>query len=190
MKNNFEIKSKNNGISIITDDTLNIEPKKKANYKIGFQVGSHSPNLNQFSSDKYNRGIIFDIYLKFNLSSEIHSIIAFTYWEAQINESNSFLGQIPSETIISKGLKLGLDFSLFNIYKVFLSGGTSISIVNINKAENVVFSLGTNLKLNLPLWNDKVNLFSMAGYQTGAEILRFNYSFFSYSLGLEINIGN
>lgn len=178
-------------------DTLNIKSSKLTELqpKIGFQLGSHSSNLTKTSSDKFNRDIAFELFLKFNLSSEVHPIIAFTYWKAKNNEFNTFFGQIPPETIISKGLKLEVDFSLFKIYSVTLSVGPSVAIENITGATNTVFSLGTNLKLALPLWNDKVNVLSIAGYQTGSAAFAFagggvNYSFFSYSLGIEINLGN
>jgi len=163
--------------------------------KIGFQLGSHSSNLTQTSSDKFIRDILFEAYFKFDLSSEVHPIIAFTYWKAKSNESNTFFGQIPPETMISKGLKLEVDFSLFKIYSITLSVGPSVAIENITGATNTVFSLGTNAKLALPLWNNKVNVLSIAGYQTGSAAFALagggvNYSFFSYSLGIEINLGN
>lgn len=174
-------------------DTLNIKNSKLARLqpKIGFQLGSHSSNLTQTSSDKFNRDIAFELFLKFDLSSEVHPIIAYTYWKAQTSPSE----QRPSETIISKGLKLEVDFSLFKIYSITLSVGPSVVIENITGATNTVFSLGTNAKLALPLWNDKINLLSIAGYQTGSAAFAFggggvNYSFFSYSLGVEINLGN
>ncbi|MCX6150726.1 MAG: hypothetical protein NTX22_09400 [Ignavibacteriales bacterium] len=191
MNNNYEIKIESSGKSIITNDSLNIEnpKKKKIHFNIGLQVGSHSPNLNQNSSD-FNRGVFFEAYLKFNLSDEVHSIIAFTYWKSKIKEINTVVVQIPSETINSKGLKLELDFSLFKMYSVSLLLGPSISFENITRATNTVFTFGTDLKLNIPLCNDRVNLLSTISYQTGAEILRFNYSFFSYLFGIEINIGN
>ncbi|MFA6596646.1 MAG: hypothetical protein WCS69_02915 [Ignavibacteriaceae bacterium] len=178
-------------------DTLNIKSSKLTELqpKIGFQIGSHSSNLTKTSSDKFNRDIAFELFLKFNLSSEVHPIIAFTYWKAKSNERNTFFGQIPSETMISKGLKLEVDFSLFKIYSVTLSVGPSVAIENITGATNTVFSLGTNAKLALPLWNNKVNVLSIAGYQTGASAFALagggvNYSFFSYLVGIEINLGN
>jgi len=174
-------------------DTLNIKSSKNAKLhpKIGFQFGSHSSNLNQNSSDKFNRDILFEAYFKFDLSSEVHPIIAYTYWKAL----TSPVGQIPSETIASNGLKLEVDFSLFKIYGVSLSLGPLISIEGISRPTNKVFSLGTNVKLALPLWNDKVDLLTTIGYQTGSEVFAFggggfNYSFFSYSVGVEINLGN
>jgi len=174
-------------------DTLNIKSSKIAKLypKIGFHVGSHSSNMNQNSSDNFNRDILFEAYFKFDLSSEVHPIIAYTYWKAL----TSPVGQIPSETIASNGLKLEVDFSLFKIYSVSLSLGPLISIEGITGPTNKVFSLGTNVKLALPLWNDKVDLLSIVGYQTGSEVFAlggggFNYSFFSYSVGIEINLGN
>ncbi len=174
-------------------DTLNNKSSKveKLNPKIGFQFGSHSQNLTQTTSHKFSRDILFEAHFKFDLSSEVHPIIAYTYWKAQTSPS----GQMRSETISSNGLKLEVDFSLFKIYSVSLSLGPLISIEGITGPTNKVFSLGTNVKLALPLWNDKVNLLSIAGYQTGSEVFAlggggFNYSFFSYSLGIEINLQN
>ncbi|MCK9426164.1 MAG: hypothetical protein M0Q21_09010 [Ignavibacteriaceae bacterium] len=159
--------------------------------KIGFQFGSHSSNLTQTSSDKFNRDILFEAYFKFDLSSEVHPIIAYTYWKAQTSPSE----QIRSKTIASNGVKLEVDFSLFKIYTVSLSLGPLISIEGITGPTNKVFSLGTNVKLALPIWNDKVNLLSTVGYQTGSEVFALagggvNYSFFSYLVGIEIDLGN
>ncbi|MDP3682570.1 MAG: hypothetical protein Q8S01_01440 [Ignavibacteria bacterium] len=161
----------------------------EAKPKIGFQFGSHSSNLTQTSSDKFNRDIAFELFLKFNLSSEVHPIIAYTYWKAQ----TSPVEQTRSETISSKGLKLEVDFSLFKIYSVSLSVGPSISIEGVTGATSNVFSLGTNVKLAMPLWNDKVDVLSTIGYQTGSEAFDLggggvNYSFFSYSVGIGINL--
>lgn len=174
-------------------DTLNIKSPKiaKLHPKIGFQFGSHSQNLTQTSSVKFNRDVLFEAYFKFDLSNEVHPIIAYTYWKAL----TSPVGQTRSETISSNGLKLEVDFSLFKIYGVSLSLGPLLSIEGITGPTNNVFSLGTNVKLALPLWNDKVNLLSIAGYQTGSEVFSLagggvNYSFFSYSLGIEINLQN
>ena len=172
-------------------DTVKIKTSHIAerNLQIGFQFGSHSSNLNQNSSDKFNRDILFEAYFKFDLSSEVHPIIAYTYWKAL----TSPIGQIPSKTIASNGLKLEVDFSLFKIYGVSLSLGPLISIEGITGQTNKVFSLGTNVKLALPLWNDKVNFLSTIGYQTGSEVFALagggvNYSFFSYSAGIEITL--
>ena len=180
-KQHYEPKIKSYEELFMTGDSLNTEKPK--HLKIGLHLGSHSSNLNQNSSS-FDRDVLFEAYLKFSLSNEIHSILAFTYWKAKTTS----IGQIPSETITSKGLKLGLDFSLFKIYNVLFSLGPSISFESISIATSTVFSFGTNLKLNLPLWKEKVHLLSIIGYQTGAEILRFNYSFFIYSLGIEISI--
>ncbi len=174
-------------------DTLNIKSSKiaKLHPKIGFQFGSHSSNLNQNSSDNFNRDIAFELFLKFDLSSEVHPIIAYTYWKAQTFP----VEQTRSEMIASNGVKLEVDFSLFKIYSVSLSLGPLLSIEGITGSTNKVFSLGTNVKLALPLWNEKINLLSTVGYQTGSEVFAlggggFKYSFFSYLAGIEINLGN
>lgn len=174
-------------------DTLAIKNSRvaKLHPKIGFQFGSHSSNLTQTTSNKFNRDILFEAYFKFDLSNEVHPIIAYTYWKAQTSPS----GQTPSETISGNGVKLEVDFSLFKIYSVSLSLGPLLSIEGITGSTNKVFSLGTNVKLALPLWNEKINLLSTIGYQTGSEVFAlggggFNYSFFSYLAGIEINLGN
>lgn len=172
-------------------DTLNIKSSKvaKLHPKIGFQIGSHSQNLTQITSHKFNRDILFESYFKFDLSNEVHPIIAYTYWKARTSPSE----QMHSETISSNGVKLEVDFSLFKIYSVSLSLGPLLSIEGITGQSNKVFSLGTNVKLALPLWNEKINLLSIAGYQTGSEVFAIagggvNYSFFRYSVGIEINL--
>lgn len=107
-------------------DTLNIKSSKVASLhpKIGFQFGSHSQNLTQTTSHKFNRDILFEAYFKFDLSNEVHPIIAYTYWKAQTSPSE----QIRSETISSNGVKLEVDFSLFKIFTVSLSLGPLLSI--------------------------------------------------------------
>jgi len=193
MKYIYELK--NNGLNKFSnsDDTLNFKPKiKKLDFNIGVQVGSHSQNLTKNSSLNFNRDIFLELYISFDLSNEVQSIIAFTYWKSQTKEINTPVLQIPAETINSKGLKFELDFSLFKIYNASFALGPSISIENITRANGAVFSLGTNLKLNLPLWDDKVNLLTTVNYQNGSEILNFgggiSYSFFTYLIGVEINI--
>lgn len=194
MKYIYKLNSNDLNKSSTSDDTLNIETRvKKTGYHIGFQAGLHSQNLTKSSFVNFNKDIFLELYISFDLSDEVHSIIAFNYWEAQTKEINTPVEQIPSETIKSQGLKLGLDFSLFKIYNTSFLLGPSISIENNTGATNAVFSLGTNLKLNLPLWEDKVNLLSTINYQTGGEFNfggGFSYSFFSYLIGVEINIGN
>jgi len=179
--------------TIRTDDTLNIETKlKKVAFNIGSQIGLHSPNLTKNSSD-FKRDIFFEIYIGYDLSDEVHAIIGFDYWEAQTNEVNIPEMFVPAETIIGKALKLELDFSLFKIYNVSLLLGPSISIENNNRATNIVFYVGANAKLKLPILIDKVNLLSTIGYQTGGEFNfggGYGYSFFNYLLGVEINFGN
>ncbi|MDO8609763.1 MAG: hypothetical protein Q7R95_04390, partial [bacterium] len=82
MKNSPEIKSKYSDILIVTNDTLIIEPNiKKTNFKIGIQVGLHSSNLTNKSVGDFNRDILLELYICFDLSDEVHLIIAFNYWE-------------------------------------------------------------------------------------------------------------
>ena len=195
MKDFYGLKNNDLRKSRDFNDPLNSKLKAmKTSYHIGFQAGFHSPNLTKNSLGSFNRGILGELYISFNLSDEVHSIIAFTYWQSEIKGINTPIVQIPSETINSKGLKLEVDFSLFNIYTASLLLGPSIAIENITSATNTVFSLGANLKLNLPLphWDEKVNLMATFNYQNGSEFLNFgggiNYSFFSYLIGIEIGI--
>ncbi|MBU1115377.1 MAG: hypothetical protein KKE09_09630 [Bacteroidetes bacterium] len=158
---------------------------------IGTQIGSHSENLNKYGN--FNNGIMFEVFLKYNLSSEVYSIIAFNYWEAQTKEINTPAVKIPSETITSNSIRLEADFTLFKIYDVTLLLGPSILFEKINKSEFVVYSFGINSKLIIPLWEDKVNLLTTVGYQKGREAFQFtgggtNYSFFNYLLGFEFNL--
>lgn len=188
------IPKKDYQVNTTYDDSLNINISniKEGDFlNIGVLTGSHSSNF-KVSNLAFSRGVFFELYLKYSLSSEIHSIIAFSYWKAQIEEINSLQLKLPSETINSNAIKFGLDFSLFKVYKILFSLGTSISIENISRTPTSVFSFGTHLKLNLPLWNDNIDFLTAISYQTGMEALNFgggtNYSFFSYLFGIEINI--
>ena len=85
-----------------------------------------------------------------------------------------------------------LDFALFNIYSVQLLFGPSISIENINTANQTVFTLGANLKFKSPraCLVERLRLVALIDYQNGAESFNFgggtHYSFFGYLLGAEI----
>lgn len=172
------------------DRNINISDSIKGNIlNFGVLIGPHSSSIKKLA---FSRGVFFEIYLKYSLSSEIHSIIAFSYWKAQVEEINAYYLKFPTETISSNAIKFGLDFSLFKIYKYLFSLGTSISIENISRTPSSVFSLETNIKLNLPIWNDNVDFLTAISYQSGMEAFNFgggtNYSFFIYLVGLEINV--
>ena len=158
----------------------------------GIQAGFHSPDLSGNGSLKFNRGFYLESYLGYNLSYEVQVIIAFSYWEGKIDQINSASTQIPSQTVISKSLKMELDFALFNIYSVQVLFGPSISIENINTASQTVFTLGANLKFKIPLsfLVERLRLVALIDYQNGAESFNFgggtHYSFFGYLLGAEI----
>ena len=130
--------------------------------------------------------------MKFKLSNEIHTILAFTYWESKTNEINTSVLQLPLETITSKGLKLGLDFLLLKIYKLAVTLTPSISIENISKANSGVFAFGTSLNLSFPFLNDRVNLVSKVWISKRCGTLQFRWRIqlliFNYSLGIEFSI--
>jgi hypothetical protein len=160
--------------------------------KIGLLVGWHSPGLTEHGIANINSDIFIEGYLKFLLSNEVYLAIAFTYWKSRSDEINTPIVYIPSETIIAKGFKLDLDFTIVKISCASLSLGPSVSIEKITNITNAVFSLGSNLKLNIPLLIDKINIIPVVGYKTGAEALNFGggmrYSFLYYLLGIEYNI--
>ena len=135
IKYNYGLTDYNIGKAISDHDTVNIESKiQKGDHHVGFQAGYHTSNLTKNSFVNLDSDIYLELYLRFNLSDEVHWLLAFSYWKAQIKEINTPDILIPSETINSKGLKLEVDFSLFNIYTASLLLGPSIAIENITSA--------------------------------------------------------
>ena len=185
---NSELRAKKNDISFVDYDTR----AQKLNF--GIQAGFHSPNLSNNSSMDFNRGFFGEFYLGYNISDEVLVLIAFNYWEAQTNQISSPSTQIPSKTVISKAIKMELDFSLFKIYSFSILFGPSVLIENINTAVEGVFTLGANLKFKLPLTvlHERVKILATINYQYGNELLNvgggMQYSFFGYLLGAEIGI--
>ncbi len=185
---NTDFRAKRNDTSFVDSDTR----AQKLNF--GIQAGFHSPNLSNNSSIDFDRGFLGELYLGFNISEEVQLLLAFSYWEAETNQISSPSTQIPPKTVISKAIKMELDFSLFNIYSSTILFGPSVSIENINTANETVFSLGVNLKFKLPLpvIHERIKLLATINYQYGGESLNFgggmHYSFFSYLIGAEIGI--
>lgn len=172
-------------------DSLSISNKRTNYPKIGIIGGFHSSDLNE-NSLAFNRNLSLGVYIKFHLSDEVSTQIGFSYWKARFTEINTVNVFVPSETIESKSLKLELDFSLFRIKSFSLLIGPLVSIESISKTQNSTFSFGAHLKLHQGLWDDKLFLVSTGSYQKGMELFAlggggFNYSFFNYSLGIEIN---
>lgn len=188
-----QIKTRSKCELIVDNSILNIDTNKIFP-EIGFIAGSHFENTNQNGPNNFNQGLVLEVFAKYNISGDIHSTIAFTYWKSKTNEVNTTISKVPSETIDSKGLKMGLDFSLFRFSNIILSVGPSISIENTTKAQSAVFGFGVDVKLLLPIWNDKIDFLSTFQYRNGSELLNygggFNYSFISYLAGIEISIGN
>lgn len=187
--------AQNKNILNASNDSLDSKPEiGKEKINIGIQAGFHSPDLSGNGSLNFNRGFYLESYLGYNLSYEVQAIIAFSYWEGKTNQINSASTQIPSQTVIGKSLKMELDFALFNIYGAQVLFGPSISIENINSANQTVFTLGANLKFKIPLsfLNERLRLAALINYQAGAESFNFgggkNYSFFGYLIGAEIGI--
>jgi len=181
--------------SLVSYNSLNSKTEiGKDKINLGIQAGFHSTDLSENGSLNFDGGFYLESYLGYNLSYEVQAIIAFSYWEGQTDQNNSASFQTLSQTVISKALKMELDFALFNIYSVKVFFGPSISIENINTANETVFTLGANLKFKIPLTfiNEKLRLAALVNYQAGAESFNFgggkNYSFFGYLLGAEIGI--
>jgi len=195
INNQSDILNNIESATLVSYDSLNCNSETgKELINLGIQAGFHSPDLSGNGSLNFNRGFYLESYLGYNLSYEVQVILVFSYWEGQTDQINSVSSQIASKTVISKALKMELDFALFNIYSVKVLFGPSISIENINTANQTVFTLGANLKFKIPLscLNEKLRLAALINYQAGAESFNFggskNYSFFGYLLGAEIGI--
>jgi len=192
LSNEFTLKDKTIWFNDkLIDDHLTIKNENRGFPKIGLQIGSHSSNVNN-SISKFGSGIIIEAFLKFEISNEVHLVPAFTYWKASTNEINSQSVQIPAEIINSKGFKLGVDFSLINIYDMTLSLEPSVIIEKITISKNAVLTFGASLKLNIPVLT-KIDMFPVINYRNGMEALAlggggFDYSFISYQVGIKINL--
>jgi hypothetical protein len=190
IKNNYESEKWDNEFSAGSNYYVNSELTAEKKYKIGFNPGYHFQNLdnlNGFSGD-----VLFEFYLGFILSDEVSVLMGYSFWKAETQQISNPGYMIPSENINSNAFKLGLEFSLFEIYSTSLLLGTSVSIGNLSGAVNSIFAFGSNLKLSTPILQERLSLFTSANYQKGVEVLNFgggsHYSFFGISIGLEIFI--
>lgn len=189
-KNHDEMCSTNLKFGMKSTSSITDNKDEKC-FTVGFLMGLHSANLTQ-NGISFDRSNSYDAYIKLYLSNEVHSIISFIYWKSKTKEITTFPDKIQSKIIESKGLKLGLDFQMIKLSGLSLLIGPAISIEKINIIASSVYALGVNMKLNIPIWKDIISIISMVNYQTGSEALNFgggfNYSFWSYLGGIEINL--
>ncbi len=191
MKNNLKRVGWESGVSIIKEDDLNVKTTAEQKFKIGLNSGYHFQNLDDY--DDFTGNILFDVYLGFILSDEVSLLMGFSYWKAETQQTSITQYPVPTETINSRAFKLGLEFSLIKIYSSSLLLEPSVSIGSITGAYNANFSFGANLKLSIPLYQERLNVFTSANYQNGSEILNVggggvHYSFFGITIGFEIFI--
>ena len=183
-----------NESSICFNDSLaiNNSTEQKIIPQVGFQIGTHSLNMDQNTTSIYREGIAFEAYIKFRMLENIHPIIAFVYWQSRTKEINNYFDKISSEAINSKGIRFELDFSLLMVGNLLLSTGPSISIEQVTNLVTSVYTIGTNVKIHFPVWHNKIILLSTIRYQTGGEAFNFGggkgYTFIFYLLGTEINV--
>jgi len=188
INDNGEIIKTEQVIYNLNNDTLsNKDEIMEKNFSIGLQMGMHSNNLG-LNSIGFSKGVYVDVFSKFDLSKEVFLIITFNYWQAKI-EKNDF---INGDLIIGKLAGLGVDFTLFKIDDASFLIGPSILIGSNTEADNAIFSFGTGLKLNIPLYNETFNFSTSVKFEKAFEILNFgggiNYSFLCILIGIDLKI--
>lgn len=133
------------------------------------------------------------LYLKFDFSNNIFASIGYSYWQSNTIKISGSNLNIPPETINSNGAKFELDFSLIENNHISLLLGPSLLIEGVSTSHSTTFTYGAQLKLNYALLENKIFLVSTLAYQNGGGIFDlagggFNYSFFNFLTGIEVNL--